>query len=93
MRDQLQTRIFRFHRDDLKGDAVDYERLLLPFGVNNQVQQMVASIKSISLDGRFVNTNLMRSEGHTPAYHLRAVVDHLAPMLPPVSWTDDVVEI
>jgi hypothetical protein len=36
---------------------------------------------------------LMRSTDHAPVYHLRAVVDRLSPMVPTVSWTDDVVEI
>jgi hypothetical protein len=78
---------------DLKGDAVNYERLLLPFGRDNRVEQMIASIKSISVEGGFVNANLMRSRDHAPVYHLRAVVDRISPMVPPVSWTDDVVEI
>jgi hypothetical protein len=78
---------------DLKGDAVNYERLLLPFGRNNRVEQMIASIKSISVDGGFVNANLMRSTDHSPVYHLRAVVDRLSPMAPTVWWTDNVVEI
>ena len=78
---------------DLKGDAVDYERLLLPFGSDNRVQQMIASIKSISVEGRFVNANLMRSKDHAPHYQLRAVVDRLAPTAPAGSWADDVIEI
>ena len=78
---------------DLKGGTVDYERLLLPFGDNNQVQQMIASIKSISVEGRFVNTNLMRSRDHAPVYHLRGVVDRTSPMVPKVAWTNDVIEI
>lgn len=78
---------------DLKGDLVDYERLLLPFGESDSVSSMIGSIKSISVEGRIVNSDLMRSKGHAPTYHLRAVVDHLAPMKPPVSWMDDVVEM
>jgi hypothetical protein len=78
---------------DLKGDAVNYERLLLPFGSDNRVQQMIASIKSISVEGRFINANLMRSADHAPVYHLRAVVDRVSPVAPNASWTDDVVEI
>ena len=56
---------------DLKGGAVNYERLLLPFGENNRTQQMIGSIKSISIEGRFDNVNLMRSRDHAPVYHLR----------------------
>lgn len=78
---------------DARGDTVNYERLLLPFGDSSGVHQIIASIKSISVEGRFVNTDLMRSRGHDPDYSLRAVVDHIAPIAPRVAWTDDVVEI
>ncbi len=54
---------------------------------------MTASIKSISVEGEFGNTNLMRSKNHAPIYHLRAIVDRKTPMAPTVAWTDDVVEI
>jgi hypothetical protein len=78
---------------DLNGGAVDYERLLLPFGTGNRVEQMIASIKSISVEGRFVNANLMRSKDHAPVYRLRAVIDVLASTAPAESWADDVIEI
>jgi hypothetical protein len=78
---------------DLKGDVVNFERLLLPFGKDDRVNQMIASIKSISVEGRFVNANLMRSKDHAPVYHLRAVVDRHTPAVPIESWADDVVEI
>ncbi len=76
---------------DLKGGAVDYERLLLPFGDNNQ--QMIASIKSISVEGRFVNVDLMRSRDHAALYSLRAVVDRAAPAAIMQACANDVVEI
>ena len=79
---------------DLRNDVVAYERLLLPFGEKNVVQQMIASIKSISTEGRFVNVDLMRSKDHDPRYSLRAIVDQGAPNLAPKGvWADDVVEI
>lgn len=79
---------------DLRNDVVAYERLLLPFGETNVVQQMIASIKSISTEGRFVNVDLMRSKDHDPQYSLRAIVDQGAPNLAPKGvWADDVVEI
>lgn len=79
---------------DLRNDVVAYERLLLPFGEINVVQQMIASIKSISTEGRFVNVDLMRSKDHDPQYSLRAIVDQGAPNLAPKGvWADDVVEI
>jgi hypothetical protein len=77
---------------DLKGDTVNFERLLLPFGEGDQVQQMIASIKSISIEGRFVNTDLMRSRDHAPIYHLRAVVSR-ASSAPTLSCADDLIEI
>jgi hypothetical protein len=77
---------------DLKGDTVNFERLLLPFGEGDQVQQMIASIKSISIEGRFVNTDLMRSKDHAPVYHLRAVVSRPS-NAPNLSRADDIVEI
>jgi hypothetical protein len=79
---------------DLRNDVVAYERLLLPFGEANVVQQMIASIKSISTEGRFVNVDLMRSKDHDPRYSLRAIVDQGAPELAPKGvWADDIVEI
>jgi len=78
---------------DVHNDVVAYERLLLPFGEANVVRQMIASLKSISTEGRFVNTDLMRSKDHDPQYSLRAVVDQRAPDVVKSKWTDDVVEI
>jgi hypothetical protein len=79
---------------DLHNDVVAYERLLLPFSQTGVVEQIMASIKSISTEGRFVNVDLMRSKDHDPRYSLRAVVDQGAPDVTPKSaWADDVVEI
>ena len=79
---------------DLRNEVVAYERLLLPFGQANIVQQMVASIKSISTEGRFVNVDLMRSKDHDPQYSLRAVVNQgAAEIVPKGAWANDVVEI
>jgi hypothetical protein len=77
---------------DLHNDVVAYERLLLPFGEANIVQQMIASIKSVSIEGRFINVDLMRSKGHDPRYSLRSVVHQGVPDTKS-TWTDDVVEI
>ena len=80
---------------DLRNEVVAYERLLLPFGENDLVQQMIASIKSISsTEGRFVNTDLMRSKDHDPQYSLRAVVDQGTPdVRSRLADPDDVIEI
>jgi hypothetical protein len=61
---------------DLDGKDVQYERLLLPFGRADKVEQIVGSYKAISVEGRFKISNLMgirpRAE---PAILVRAVVD------------------
>lgn len=79
---------------DTAGQQVDYERLLLPFGVDGYVTQMLASIKSISVDGRFVNRDLMRPADHAPQYSIRAVIDQGLMFQPPKpAPAGDVVEI
>jgi len=60
---------------DVEGQQVDYERLMLPFGEGREVRSMIASIKSICIEGRFVNKNLMRPEDHAPKYSFRGVID------------------
>lgn len=60
---------------DVQGQQVDYERLMLPFGEGCEVRSMIASIKSICIEGRFVNKDLMRPEDHAPKYSLRGVID------------------
>lgn len=83
-----------FHVTDAEGRKVDYERLLLPFGTDGVVRNMIASIKAISEDGRFTNTGLMRPVNHDPKYTLRAVIDTgLAAPSPHISVEGDVVEI
>jgi hypothetical protein len=61
---------------DLDGKDVQYERLLLPFGRGEKVEQLVGSYKAISMEGRFKIRNLMgirpRAE---PAIIVRAVID------------------
>lgn len=79
---------------DIAGQQVAYERLLLPFGSNGHVQQMLASIKSISMEGRFVNRDLMRPADHAPQYTIRAVIDQsLTVQAPKPAPAGDVVEI
>lgn len=61
---------------DLDGKDVLYERLLLPFGSADNVEQIVGSYKAISIEGDFTIRNLMgirpRAE---PAILARAIVD------------------
>jgi hypothetical protein len=55
---------------------------------------MIASIKSICIEGRFVNKNLMRPVNHDPKYTLWAVIDTgLAAASRHISIEGDVVEI
>ena len=53
-----------------------YERLLLPFGSTDAVQQIIGSYKAISIEGGFKIDNLMgiRSKA-TPVSVLNAVID------------------
>ena len=61
---------------DPDGKDVQYERLLLPFGGADRVEQIVGSYKAISIEGGFKIRNLMgirpRAE---PAILVRAVID------------------
>jgi hypothetical protein len=61
---------------DADGKDVSYERLLLPFGSADAVQQIVGSYKAISIEGGFKINNLMgvRSKA-TPVTVLNAVID------------------
>lgn len=69
--------------DDLYGRVVAYERLLLPFTTDNVVSHIIASVKTISVDGGFEIKNLMRGNDVLPRNKLRAVIDrdlfHRAP--------------
>jgi len=61
---------------DADGKDVSYERLLLPFGSTDAVQQIIGSYKAISIEGGFKIDNLMgiRSKA-TPVSVLNAVID------------------
>ena len=59
---------------DADGKDVSYERLLLPFGRADKVEQIVGSFKAISIEGGFKVTNLMGIQSRiTPV--IRAVID------------------
>jgi hypothetical protein len=80
---------------DPDGKDVSYERLLLPFGNGDTVEQIVGSYKAISIEGGFKITNLMGIRPRaTPVSVINAVIDldlvraplgHLA--------SDDVIEL
>ena len=61
---------------DANGRDVSYERLLLPFGSADAVEQIVGSYHSISIDGGFKISNLMGAQtGTTPVSIVNAVID------------------
>jgi hypothetical protein len=61
---------------DADGKDVAYERLLLPFGRTDHVEQIVGSYKTISIEGRFKVDDLMGLAPKTlPVPVVRAVID------------------
>jgi hypothetical protein len=79
---------------DVSGVPVSYERLALPFGANNNVQQLIVSLKTISVEGRFKTKDLMRRDTRGPSYQVCAIIDHEldAPNVTTAA-ADEVVEI
>jgi hypothetical protein len=80
---------------DADGKDVSYERLLLPFGIAGDVEQIVGSYKAISIEGGFKINNLMgvRSRA-TPVSVITAVID-LDLVRPAVGRraADDIIEL
>ena len=61
---------------DADGKEVSYERLLLPFGSADHVEQIVGSYKAISIEGGFKVNNLMGMRSKTPPVTIvNAVID------------------
>jgi hypothetical protein len=61
---------------DADGKDVSYERLLLPFGREGRVEQIVGSYKTISIEGAFKVNNLMGLRPKaTPEILVRAIID------------------
>jgi hypothetical protein len=80
---------------DADGKDVSYERLLLPFGFGDRVEQIVGSFKTISIEGGFKVSNLMGLQAKSvPIIQVQAVID-LAIVPDPASQrpADDVVEL
>jgi hypothetical protein len=78
---------------DPDGKDVSYERLLLPFGPNERVEQIVGSYKAISFDGGFKVNNLMGLKPNSiPVVVINAIIDQDIARRP-VTLPDDVVEI
>ena len=79
---------------DVGGVPVNYERLVLPFGAGDKVQQLIVSSKTISVEGRFVNKDLMRPGEQGPVHLVTAVIDHdLDTTADKLAIADDVVEL
>jgi hypothetical protein len=80
---------------DADGKDVSYERLLLPFGFGERVEQIVASVKAISIEGGFRLDNLMGLQSkRVPVCRVNAVIDHtIASAAADRRTTDDVVEL
>src|ERR1700726_4817074 len=61
---------------DPDGKDVSYERLLLPFGSGEVVEQIIGSYKAISIDGGFKINNLMGIKSKAvPESIINAVID------------------
>jgi len=78
---------------DADGKDVSYERLLLPFGGSGNVEQIVGSYKSISIEGGFKINNLMGLRPKAvPVILVRAIIDReFMPLKPRTS--DDLIEL
>ena len=60
---------------DADGKDVSYERLLLPFGKADTVEQIVGSFKAISIEGGFKVNNLIGLKSRLPVTVVSAVID------------------
>jgi hypothetical protein len=82
---------------DADGKEVSYERLLMPFGSGEAVQQIIGSFKSISIEGGFKISNLMgRRPKAQPVILVRAIIDRqFVPAAAPADApsADEIVEL
>jgi hypothetical protein len=80
---------------DPDGKDVSYERLLLPFGSGDNVEQIVGSYKAISIEGGFKINNLMGIRSRAvPVSVTNAVIDlDLVPPATSPRSPDDVIEL
>ena len=60
---------------DVNGRTVAYERLLLPFVGDDRVSHIIASLKTISTDGKLEINNLLRHSERLPEVKLRVMID------------------
>jgi hypothetical protein len=79
---------------DLDGKDVQYERLLLPFGSADRVEQIVGSYKAISIEGHFQIRNLMAIRPRAvPEIIVRAIIDQDIVRSAHIRAAEDVVEL
>ena len=80
---------------DADGKDVSYERLLLPFGSRNEVEQIVGSYKAISIEGGFKINNLMGVRSKvTPVSVINAIIDRdVVRAAAGARASDDVIEL
>jgi hypothetical protein len=80
---------------DGDGKDVSYERLLLPFGKGDAVEQIVGTYKAISPEGGFKVNNLMGLKSQrVPVTVINAVIDlDFVPVGADTRAADDVVEL
>lgn len=64
---------------DSKGNMVDCERLLLPFGAKSVVSHIVVSLQLICTEGAFTRQNIFGDRRRPVAYTVTALVDPSAP--------------
>jgi hypothetical protein len=79
---------------DADGKDVYYERLLLPFGFGGRVEQIIGSVKAVSIEGGFKVDNLMGlKSARVPVTLVNAVIDQAVTAAPSERPADDVVEL
>jgi hypothetical protein len=80
---------------DADDKDVSYERLLLPFGSRDSVEQIVGTYKSISIEGGFKVHNLMGLRPKAvPVILVRAIIDRdFVPNSASQQLSDDVIEL
>lgn len=80
---------------DADGKDVSYERLLMPFGEGEAIDQIVGSFKSISIEGGFKISNLMGLRPKAePVIQVRAIIDRaFVPSSANAHSSDEIVEL
>jgi hypothetical protein len=77
---------------DVHGTQVDFERLLLPFGTGERVTDLIASLKTISVDGSFEQKQLLRTD-EAPLFSLICAIDTNLAVQRAAHTTSDDIEV